>query len=1124
MAQTTRYFGLGFFDFGTKLGTDFTGQVEVNRWVLLDKQLFGLFSILGNGVVQGWEVTTSGTFSISISEGFGNINFMAARSEFPTIIGDIAPNSINYVFAKTKERTRFTEDIEFFLSPTRDIQDTQFLLLAEVIAGPLSIERIDNSVRQEIAFVELIKAAIKAHKHRGGSLNPSKIDLSSEVKGQLPAFRIADFDAEKITSGTFDLERIPLLDHQELSNVGLLTHPQLDTFIKTLESSNKEIFGEISTANLLQLIIAAKLIYDDPNSSLYVSGRTFDQNMINEITIIPGITPNEFIDFNSTTAEVNLENHYIKGIAPTTGTSFYVNYDTDLAWNAAYFKQNIIVAGNSVTLAFNEEDENSVVVVEGFESATANNQILSSSSDGGIELFKKETVITSDSANITARGIETDVIEGFYSGKFKHQQSFRVQYKKEFSTAQDWSSYDSFVLNIKCLDFIHGSIKLFFYDSNGTQSTEFVILDQDEVTQNDDPALNNFETRIINTSLISFRNDIKGFVIFSDDTENPFQFFIDFINIQRAVLLPESGSIVLRYSTSNIVTFSQIEWTSIQPSGTNIIVRARSANGTVFLSRADFTPDLISGDLINLKGTDLEIEISIFPDQDRLQSPTLTSLRVLVLTEAEVDGFVIDEIEEFSRGSSSNVIINDSPVSLTLDTPIYVDSYYFCLGNSVNQVHKETSDSGVDFSQAELALFAKDAPIAPNQIFAAIEKGESRVTLSRFFEPRSVVRQQSKTFIVSDTFNDRVLEYNEEGNLVRGVGSINYEHDSKIFPIAASVDTSTGILYIVWSKKIAFSTVNISKIVIQSNTKQVQLTENFDKILGLTKSEIDSTNAQGQVMPVYLSLQNSGLVEQISDDSYILLSDDVLSSGFDADSVFYKAIITTLGIPLYIGKFAYIDGVFSPTYADKNESNNWLISNATLGVIDYNIPDSVGEKINKTSQVSKIIEINENNLIVFASDNMEFSPFIPGKAEYVDKNLILMGGIKPGGNLGTPAENEFNFRSISGDSVEKLRRKEVLNTLFFGDANASKQGALIVLDRRSGATTFEYISPEGLLVSDADVGKDGSYLVAESSFKRSGRLIKVDSIGNIVWTYGEGVFGVINSARIKDDGAIVIST
>lgn len=1101
---------------------------------MIDKHLYGLMSIFGNGVISGWNVTAASTFGISISEGYGNINFTAGRSEFPASISDIPPNSINYVYARIKERTRFTEDLEFILSPVKNLEDPHFLLLAEVITGPLSIERIDNAIRQEITFLELIKSAIKAHKHRGGTQNPSKINLTSEVYGQLPAFRIADFDAEKITTGTFDLSTMPLIDHQDLKNIGILPHAGLDTFVKTIETSNKELFGELVTSNLLQLILAAKLIYDDPSSEFYSNDKIFDQNMINMISVIPGVTPDSFIDFDNTTATINLENNYIEGVPPTTGTSFYVNYDTDLAWESSYSRDNVLIVGNSVTLAFNEDDESNTILLEGFESATNPNQNLSSSDSDSLELFKKETVITVDNAKITSNSVATDVIEGFYSGKFNHQQSFRVQYKKEFTSAQDWSTYDSFTLYIKCLSSIHGSVKIFFYDSTGEKSTEFVILDEDEVTSNDDPAENNFELRVINTSQIAFRSDIKGFVILSDDTDNPFHFFVDYISIQRAVLLPESGTIVLRYSTSNQVTFSQIDWSSIEPNGTEIRVRARSASGTVFLSRSEFTPYLNSGDLINLSGSDLEIEVEFFPDNDRVQAPVLESLRILVLTDADLEGFVLDTEDEFSRGDTSNVTIDgESSVLMSIKAPIYVDSYTFCLGNSINQIHEKTDLNGNPFVEGELAIFGNKAPIAPNQVFFAVENGESSVTYPKLFEPRCVERQSDKTFVVADSFNDRVMEFNEDGDLLSGVGSINYQHENKLFPIASSLDVRTGILYLVWSKRISFKTINVSKIVIQSSTRQIQLIENFDKILGLTTSELEQVSSEGQIMPIHLSFQNAGLAQQMmTDDAFILVSNDAVSSGMDTDSAFYEAISNALGIPVFIGNFAYIDGIFCPTYANKTEKNHFIIANATVGVMKFTgVVDfeegeensEANENLTQNSSVSTIVEVDENNIIIFATDKVLFSPFIPGKVDYIDKHLLLIGGIKPGGEI--TQNSDFNFRSITGDDAEKLRRKTILNDMFFGNVDNPNEGTVIVLDTRSGATVFEFVSSEGLLVSGVDVDqKDGYYVVAESSFKKSGRIIKLDAAGNIVFSFGEGVFGVINSIKSQLDGNFVIST
>lgn len=1081
-------------------------------------------SIFGNGVINGWTVTAEESFTVSIGEGFGNINFIAGRTTFPASISDIPPNSVNYVFAKILRRTLFAEDVEFILSSSRNLNDPNFLLLAQITTGPLSIENVDNSVRQRIAFLEIIRAAIRDHKHRGGSLNPSKIDLTSEVKGQLPGFRLAPFDAEKISTGTFDLARMPSLDHQRLLNTGLLTHPQLDTFVKSLEVNNKELFGEIGTANLLQLIIAMKYIYEDPNSSFYIADTRVDERMINELAVIPGITPDKHIDFDHSTSIINLQQHFIEGIPPTTGTSFYVTYNTALAWKSAFSRDRVIIAGDTVTLAFDDEEESRTVTIEGFESATAPGQDLSGGT-GGQELFKKETVVISDTARITANASSTNVLEGFYSGQFQHQQSFRSQFVKEFTQPQNWSTYDSFVLNVKCIDSIHGAVKLYFLDEQNNRSIDFIVLNQDEITDNADPTTNDFEVRIIDLATVSFRDKVKKIVVFTDDVKNPFKFFIDFINIQRAVLLPEEGVLKLRYSSAAKLTFSYIDWNSSEPTGTSIEVRARSASGTVFLTRAEYTPVLSSGELINLDGTDIEIEIVFRPDDQRLVAPVLQQMRILIITQADIDGFLVNSEETFSRGKTENVDIESSPVSLQISDPIRVGSYYFCLGNSVNQVHEETTASDNTFVNSELRISGTDAPIAPNQIWKSVEDEVFRVSLSSLFEPRGLRRQAGRTFVIADTYNDRVLEFNEDGELLSGIGSVNYEHSSKVFPLSAAFDVRTGILYIVWSKQISFKAVNVSKITLQTATEQVQLIKDFDKIMGLSTSELNSVNAEGQIMPIHLADQNAAITENLSGSAYLFAASDAISTGLDADSVFYKAVATALGIPLFIGNFAYIDGIFSPTFADKTSEGGYIIANATIAIKDYEFPQGINETIIKREGVSSIIEVDKDNRIVFGSNVLSFSPFIPGRAQKISKNTLLIGGIKPDGEEGTPETTApFDFRSISGDSETKNKQKTALEKIFFGGSKPFG-GAVVLFDKQTQATTFEYLSASGILVSDVEINPvDGTYVVAESSFTKAGRIIKLDASGNIVFSHGEGLYSIVNNVRVQVDGSIVVST
>lgn len=1092
-------------------------------------------SIFGNGVISGWDVSSVGEFTISISQGHGNINWLAARSEFPVEIDTVPPNSIVYVYAKAIRSTYFDESVEFILSTFRNLDDPNFLLLAQVVSGPSSIVSVDNSIRDMIDFVDLIREAIRQHKHRGGSTNPSKIDLSSEVKGQLPAFRIADFDADKITSGTVDLARLPLLDHSELQNVGLLTHPQLDTFVKTLETSNKELFGEIGTANLLQLIIALKLIYDDPESVFYINGEVVDQNMINELIVIPGITPNERIDFENSTAEINLTQHYIQGIPGTVGTSFYVRWEDELAWRNSYYMENLAIVGDTVALASAASEEDNACspltcrMIENFDSDPT----------GGFT----QTILTFKDGEFV-EGADDDDPGGGQVGEFDPSAEFRLVYVKLFDPIEDWSTYETFIMEVKTTSDNHGAVKYFFVDSTGAgdipglfsgtvssshKTPDQILLEKDEQTYNSDPLRNDYEQRRLAIGAISFSSAVKGIVLWTDSLTGGFTFRLNDMRVIRRLQLPESGLLKLRYSTSVNVAFSRLEYDVSKPEGTDLLVRARCANGTVLLNRASFTNAITSGSEINLNGTDIEIEITFTPDTSRTYSPILEAVRLLITTDAEMDGFSINTQQEFIRGEASNVAIEDATVFI--DPPISVGSYYIVMGDKVLQIHEDTSTS-TTHTDGELAIFGTNAPIAPNQIFRAVELDEPVVSESVLYFPRSAKRVYDKSFIIADTYNDRILHFDSDNELVEGFGSINYQA-STYFPISACVDVRTGIMYVVWSKVISFKSVNLGGILIKYGAQRLILIPGYDLINNKMPSELTDSD-RGQVLAIYLSESNRALASQLPQNGAIaVISANAIQELVNEQSVFYqKATASGGGLPLFIGNFWYSDvnaltnvSIFAPTYAEKTESNTYIITNAKIAVKDFELPSGTGETLTKNSEASSLPSVIEIDLsksterTIFTTDFVDFSPFVPGRASRLDDNTLLVAGLLPTGTVTLPPTvGDFDFRTINGSDEDKTNQKIVLDQIFFGAGDDGYVGAVRTVSTatQGGAEIFKYNSSNGLVITDASIDGLGNIVVAESSFKgRSGRIIKLDSSGNIIFSFGEGMYSLINDVEVK---------
>lgn len=1139
MASSTKYYGMGFFDFGDPLGTDFAGSIEVDRWLFLDKQIFGMMSVFGNGVIEGWTASQVGGFDISISEGHGNINYMSGRTTFPQNL-TVPPSSVQYLYAKIVRSTRYSEEVDFILSATENLSDPNFLLLSRIVSGFSNIESIDNSVRRQIRFLDLIQEAIRDHKHRGGANNPSKIDLASEVKGQLSGNHIADFDAEKVTTGTFDLARLPLIHHQDLENVGLLTHPQLDTFVKTIETSNKELFGEIGSANLLQMIIALKFLYDDPDSPFYQSDAV-DSTFLNEFTVIPGITPNDRIDFENSTAEVDLTNHYIKGLSGTVGTAFYVRWETRLAWNTMIQDDNVAIAGDTVTLAFSEDESENITIIEDFET----------NATGGFE----HMMITYKDGE-WVEGEPNEGSGGSQGGGFSPGGNFRSVFYREFSSNDgeptNWNGYQEFRTDIFTVSEDHDTVYWFLYDGSHTgdipslfeEGADHRIADQTLLASNSStssPENYDFELRRINLEGISPNSmdtsDVKGVVVWTDELSSTFSFSLDDLRLSKEVLLPPSGVFKLRYSTSSSVTFSRLEFDKDLPAGTNIRIRARSANGAVLLNRQPYTQYFEGEAQLDLQGTDLELEITLYANSARTAAPTLNSVYVVVITDAEIDGFAINTQSEWERGKPNNIQVESS--TLSLEDPVAVDSYYYAAPNKILQIYNNVAPPS--HTDGEDVVFATNAPISPNQVFRSLETG-SGVSESMFYYPRSVKRLTDKSVVIADTYNDRVLHYADDGTLIEGFGSINYSH-SNVFPISACVDKRTGILYVVWSKSIDFRGVSVSSILINYQGRPIPLLTDYDKINGKLSDDLGATD-KGQVMEIHLSKANKAIVSAMTTHgARISFSPQTVQEGVDTDSEFYRRISNALGIRLFVGNFWYtslsspaVVPVFSPTYADYTDEDTYIFSNAKVGVKTFSydaskFPDGVESITYNGFNGPSIVEVDLDrsvNKVVWTASSVDFSPFVPGRAERISSSIVVAAGLKTGQSLSEPTGDNgaWDFRNITGDDDEKTRRRKVLSEMFFSGSEPYQSVAKQISTLQDGgADIWTYTTSEGLLITDATIDLEGNMVVAESSLiGQSGRIIKLDNEGNIIFSYGEGLFSIINDVEIQSDGSMIISS
>lgn len=1073
----TKYFNLAFFDFGDNLSSPINVQKEIDRFVVIDKQLYGMYNIFGNGVIEGFNVTDAGFqeskgISVNISEGLGIINFLAVQTQIPGQVTGLPPNSIINIYATVVGSTYLDRTVIFQYS-TGPVANA--IKLAMISTGSNNVIFIDNNIRDLIGFEQIIQDAIDDHRHRG---TPTKIDLKEEVKNQLPGARLEGIDASKVTSGRFDIDRIPLVDHNNLEHNGMLNHAALDSFVRTFSQNNRELLGEINSVNLLKSILFWKTKFED-----------VDEYFINELALIPGISPNSFIDFNASTANINLSDGCISGIPSKAGIFTSVYWNDTFSFNTNTFNNNILI-------------DNDTVFIDASDSATESIADFSS----GVMPFEEEMIIIDNNQQAV---ITTE--DGNRIGKLGGGGVLNYFYRINYNTGKNWvGSYDELVIKVKTTEEIHGPVYMYVVNgSNVNSDGQFGSLEVGDIDGTRKPSVSwEILAKDENSSTLVEKvfditnlelDDVTQITIFTKDS---FTFEIDDLAVRRTNIVSKTGTIRFKYLTETSLTFHSIFYNASTPSGTSISLRLKAASSSDLLSRAFYTLSVHSGDVIALNGSAIEIEVVMTSDESRTVTPVLNSIELRLLTDATFTGFEIDTESEFERGTLSNLDINpavkvDQSI-LNISTPINVGGRYFAKSGSVS----ENNDSNV----AVYGFSGSLMPISPNQA-----REWSRSSSRGFKTVTSVVRRFDNTFLIADMENNRILQVDRNGNLLKGFGS-TYSIDTNFYPLSAVYNSTDKILAIAFTKAVVVE--DITKISFFVGSSQVVLTSE-DTILNNNKSG------------------NKILEIQLDDDSSVRLlsaTSDNLTIDF-AEGAFTEVIIVNEGMkvvgnsifsPLkglacFVGDFTFIDNIRHPIFIYENSENNWMYGNSSIFYVDNPNEEEI--------TVADVVEIDPNDITntegKLISSSVTFSDYtLGGIYEYDSEGRFVVAGIEQSSTtLQSGVTGDDILSGFDGDPPEdvKFRAKGV-------DDLKNYMGRIFVLDKINNKQQILYSSPDGLFASSVDGFSNGNLLVGETALASSaGRLVIIDAFGSVVWQYGQGTFHIINSAKVINNDNLIIS-
>lgn len=1083
----TRWYSLAFFDFGSHLDSQPNPQREIERFVTIDKQLYGLYNIFGNGVITGWTVETNedDLFSVDISSGVAIIKYMAAETiEFSTV-SNLTPNSTLDIFAVLQGSSEETRSVDF-IAVTSGVSIEYGIRIATIQTSRTGISFINNTTRDLVGFKALIKSEVDNHRHTGDM----KIDLATEVKGQLPSARIEGIDAEKITSGVFDINRIPLKDHNDLENKGLITHAGLDSFAQTMSKSNVETMGEISLTNMLKAITFWK--YKDVE---------IDKNLVNELVIIPGISPDSNIDFTSnTTANVNTETNCISGVPSTNGTIVSVFWDDQNSfYYNSYKKEDVIVSDGTVQLTHSGEQ---IDTLENFNY----NSVPGSEVPGFVSgIISSDTIkVVTDSSNY---------IEGQLGGSFSSSADLQAVYTKEISPAKIWTNlYDTLVISVKTESSSHKPVYLKLVSTVGTEEVDigpFTLLESNETTSSNEETDRNFVTKRFALNNYDLSN-ITKMVVYTDEVNENFIFFIDNIYAIKTNLVSPSGVIWFRHIAQSPVTFQSIMWDSTIFDGTNITFKVKVANSEDMLSRASYSLPLMSGGVFSLYGSCCEIQATLTSTVTDY-SPILNSVELRMMTETGNGALTIDTVDVWNRGTVfSNVTVSPTQSSSSSGQNVYADvvisdlinvgGYYYGYKDAAIEIAVESDKTKVSTASVSGTFM----PISPNQ---AANWGNNPT--QKFDSLTTVFRKFDKNFIITDTKNNRVFEISTNGDIVRGFGS-TYVSDDSLYPLSAIYNPNNSMFSLVFSKTVTVK--DITKIILY-----VGGTAN-----NLTSEDIVQTAQKGggKVIEILLGDITKSKISGVTTNFSVYFNNGAFSENISLKRIM-QPLYGARGMDISVCNFTYINGIKHPIYIRLLSNNNWIIANSSI----YNSSSSsASNNIENTSQedqdiIPDIIEIDPTDgSLQYSSDFVKFSDYSLGSIIEYDSNRLAVVCIKEESNIGGITGQELITNAGSNITSKVIFRAEAI------DALKPYKGSLTLIDKLNDNYYSLYTSPDGLYPTDLDMCSNGDMLVSESSFAdSSGRLIKIDSHGNVVWTYGNGMFNIINDAKILSNNNIMVS-
>ena len=373
--KKTNIYGFGYLEPG-----DLTSELldlDQRRFLAIENNVQHLYAIFGNGVIEesgssepSWEIqfSSSNSLEVQISIGQGHVAWKYCKTDSVTTVSlpaNLLPSKF-WIYATPNETSPELGTVTFIASLVEINNPNYYVGLGSVTVSTgtngydFSISNNAENGRVVINLFNTLASRVNAHKHIGGTRNPSPIDLSAHVQGKLSGDYISDLDANKVTKGVLAPERLPQIDHNDLSSKGTLSHTEIDSLLSDITYPTGSRLSDLFVANMLQLTLALKkqagLSEIDKNLAnviMYQPGYNADDSFVSYYsdwdaeTDLTSVDDEIYVPGDISLAEIDKVGHRIIGGNPSAISSDNVFWRTDIDFQRAYEDTYDLTGGNN---------------------------------------------------------------------------------------------------------------------------------------------------------------------------------------------------------------------------------------------------------------------------------------------------------------------------------------------------------------------------------------------------------------------------------------------------------------------------------------------------------------------------------------------------------------------------------------------------------------------------------------------------------------------------------------------------------------------------------------------------------------------------------------------------------